>query len=138
MPRLGLKFITRLDYNRTHAYWVRFQMQLPGKQSPRVISRSFSDGKHGGKAQALAAAVRWRNATVRELALRTAPRRTPVGHGYVRKTERSGRPVYEGWVKLDDQGHIARTQWIIDVWGPRVAKRNCERWLANKRKEING
>jgi hypothetical protein len=55
--------ITRMDYERTHGYWVRFQFgaSLPGQRE--VIQKLFADLAHGGKRKALAAAIAWRDET---------------------------------------------------------------------------
>ena len=55
-----LRNITRLDYARTHAWWVRFQRGPRGSKR-KVHSKMFGDVKYGGKANALKAAIRWRD-----------------------------------------------------------------------------
>lgn len=125
---LGMRFITRLDHGRTHAYWVRFQQH--------GVSRMFSDGKFGGRAKAKVAAKAFRDKQAKALGVTGERQRTAPGHGYVRLGAVSGRAAYVGWVKLDTHGGASRTQWFIDVWGRRAAKQGCEEWLAAKQREI--
>lgn len=55
--------ITRMDYERTHGWWVRFQFGASQPGQREVLSKHFSDGTHGGKRKALAAAIAWRDET---------------------------------------------------------------------------
>lgn len=57
------KNITRVDHaaSRTHGYSVRIQWQ--GERRAKF----FSDGTHGDRLAALAAAIDWRNATEHDL-----------------------------------------------------------------------
>lgn len=127
------RHITRLDYDRSHGWWVRFARIRHGKVV-LVAQQQFSDGKYGGKQKALVAAVKWRD---QQAKLVDPPRnaRLPPGHGYVRRAVLDGRDVFEGWMRLP-KGKVARTKWHVDVWGPIVAKRRCNEWLARKRLEL--
>lgn len=133
-----LRNITRLDYERARGWWVRIYRTEDGQT--RCISRGFSDGVHGGKNKALAAARKWRDAklaTVRPV-IKGGRRGTPVGYGYVRRTDVSRRktvaPVFIAWLKTD--GGPKSTTRSIDVWGVAGAKRECEKWLARERREL--
>ena len=57
--------ITRLDYQKTHGWWVRI------KRYPETYSKLFSDGVWKGKDKALEAAIEWRDQKLQELPLRT-------------------------------------------------------------------
>ena len=57
--------ITRLDYQKTHGWWVRI------KRYPETYSKLFSDGVWNGKDKALEAAIKWRDEKLKELPLRT-------------------------------------------------------------------
>ena len=52
--RTAMKFISRIDSARTHAYFVRTYKDAV------VVAKLFSDKKHGGKGKALAAAKAYR------------------------------------------------------------------------------
>ena len=56
------EYITRMDYDRTHGYAVR----VPTDDG--ITSKFFSDGKHGGKQQALSEAERHRDELLPSLA----------------------------------------------------------------------
>lgn len=125
---LGMRFITRIDHSRTHAWWVRFQQH--------GVLWMFSDGKFGGRAKAKVAAKAFRDQQAKALGVTGEKQRTAPGHGYVKLSTVRGRRAYVGWVKLDNAGGVSRTQWLIDVWGKRAAKQGCEAWLTGKQKEI--
>jgi hypothetical protein len=125
--------ITRLDYERTRGYWVRFE-------GAHRVSRLFSDGVHGGKAKALAEARRFRDAWVlsHDLTRRFAPQSLP-GPGRIVKREifqrKSWSWVWEAYIRLErGKGH-AVTRYSIAKWGSAEAKRLCEVWLKKKQKE---
>lgn len=52
-----LRHITRMDYERTCGWWVRFY-----KGQTQLDHKLFSDKKWGGKTKALVAAQQWRDA----------------------------------------------------------------------------
>jgi hypothetical protein len=54
----GYRNITRMDYARSHGYWVRFEYLS------HPISKMFSDGRYGGKRKALKAAIKYRNEVI--------------------------------------------------------------------------
>jgi hypothetical protein len=131
--------ITRMDYGRAHGWWVRI-CRGAGKNK-RVVSASFADARLGGKRKALAAAVAWRDRTLKKLA---PPRRggpvTPLGHGYIRRVEivqRSGDAYahFEAWIRVGPR-RWASTKRSIALWGAREAKRQCEGWLTERRKAL--
>jgi hypothetical protein len=71
------RYITRMDYAKTHGWWVRV-----GATTPTPMSKLFSDGKCGGKRKALDAARRFRNAAEKKV-FRGVPRgsaRWPAFH----------------------------------------------------------
>lgn len=129
--------VTRLDYGRTHAWWVRIYRTDDGTK--RCISRSFSDGAHGGKRKALTAARKWRDAKLAQLrpVIRGGAVDTPIGYGYVRRAElirrRTLSPVFVAWLKT--HAGPKSTSRSIAVWGVAGAKRECEKWLARERRK---
>lgn len=133
--------ITRMDYERTHGYWVRiYRTEYDGTK--RCYSKYFSDGTNGGKRKALVAARKWRDAQSKKLRPRERGGGTvPVGHGYVRRTEVLRRAEYShvfvAWLRIED-GRCKSTSRSITVWGKTGAKRECEKWLKEQRKELRG
>lgn len=133
----GYRNITRMDYSRSHGYWVRFEYLA------HPISKLFSDSRYGGKRKALKAAVQYRD----EVALTLPPRRhgsdTLPGSGRIWKERRSYiswtgvRKYYTAWtawIMLSPQ-HPASTNTSIDKWGSRKANTLTTLWLEAKRKE---
>jgi hypothetical protein len=111
------KSITRVDSSRVHGWFVRVVHN--GDTHPKL----FSDGKHGGRAAALAAAVRWRNKTERAIGKPRTERivvaRKP-GAG-VRRTTKDGRLVYEvTWSPRPKK--VSRTTFSIALYGERGAR----------------
>lgn len=128
--------ITRMDYERNHGYWVRFQ------RGTGLTSASFSDAAYGGKRKALAAARAWRDRVLRQrlvLPAQSSRERVPAGHGYLRKKDVRQRvgvyPQWIAWVRLAD-GRNATTRYSIEKHGDRKAKRLAEAWLRKKRAEM--
>lgn len=54
------RFIRRIDYGKTHSWHVMI------RRRNRRITRHFTDGVHGGKRQALKAAIAFRDAVLKE------------------------------------------------------------------------
>jgi len=111
------KSITRVDSSRVHGWFVR--VVPDGETHPKL----FSDGKHGGRAAALAAAVRWRNKTERTIGKPRTERiviaRKP-GAG-VRRTTKDVRPIYEvTWSPRPKK--VSRTTFSIALYGERGAR----------------
>ena len=80
---MSMENITRFDYSRTHAWWVRFQRMHDGVR--KTVSKMFSDGKWGGKYKSRDAAIRWRNANRRKFPKASGCKRggrRPVPVGY--------------------------------------------------------
>ena len=76
---MSLKHITRLDYQKTHGWWVRIRR----KSNPS--SKLFSDGVYGGRDEALKAAKAWRDEK-----LSSAPKQT------TRTTESTSKSIKTG------------------------------------------
>ena len=111
------KGITRIDSMRAHGWFVRVV------HDGVTHAKLFSDGKYGGREKALAAAVRWRNKTEREIGKprteRTVIARKP-GTG-VRRTMKDGRPVYQvTWSPRPNK--INRTTFSVALYGERGAR----------------
>lgn len=104
--------ITRFDYGNTHGYFVR----LSWKHERR--SKFFSDGKHGDRLAALAAAIAWRDSTAQELGKPQgkAPRKDLGIH---RRTK-DGRDVFEAtWY---EDGRHRRTSFSVRKHGVKQAR----------------
>jgi hypothetical protein len=133
----GYRNITRMDYARSHGYWVRFEYLS------HPISKMFSDGRYGGKRKALKAAVKYRD----EVSLTLPPRRHGPdmlpGPGRIWKERRSylnhsGIRMYynawTAWIMVSPQ-RPASTNFSIDKWGSHRAKFRTLLWLDAKQKE---
>ena len=120
---MSLKHITRLDYQKTHGWWVRIRR----KSNP--CSKLFSDGVYGSQEKALEAAIAWRDEK-----LITAPKQT------VRTAESSSKTVKTGvpglcvsfvkgakgnlahlQVSVQRHGRRTSTRYSISKWGLRAA-----------------
>ncbi len=120
---MSLKHITRLDYQKTHGWWVRIRR----KSNP--CSKLFSDGVYGGRDQALQAAIQWRDEK-----LVNAPKQS------VRTIESSSKNVKTGvpglclsfvdgahgnlahlQVSVQRNGKRTSTRYSITKWGLRAA-----------------
>lgn len=104
--------ITRFDYGNTHGYFVR----LSWKHERR--SKFFSDGKHGDRLAALAAAIAWRDRTAEELGkpIGKAPRKD-IG---IHRRVKDGRDVFEAtWY---EDGRHRRTSFSVRKHGVKQAR----------------
>lgn len=104
--------ITRFDYGSTHGYFVR----MSWKHERR--SKFFSDGKHGDRLAALAAAIAWRDSTALELGKPQgkAPRKDLGVHRRVK----DGRDVFEAtWY---EDGRHRRTSFSVRKHGVKQAR----------------
>lgn len=120
---MSLKHITRLDYQKTHGWWVRIRR----KSNPS--SKLFSDGVYGGRDKALEAALVWRDEK-----LSAAPKQT------TRTTESSSKTIKTGvpglcvsfvngardnlahlQVSVQRHGKRTSTRYSISKWGLRAA-----------------
>ena len=96
MKRGKLKNITRMDYKRSHGWWVRFEYRA------HPISKMFSDSRYGGKRIARMAAIQYRDAVLMTLPARDRQRQAP-GKGRIWRETRSyvlasgERRTYEAW-----------------------------------------
>lgn len=134
--------ITRIDYGRGRAWWVRFQRGASGRPGREVISRHFADSTYGGKRKALAAAKKWRDRTARRVPPPAKNRnrvKAEPGYGYVKRTtimRRAGSSdVWLAWIRLDG-GRSASTSASVERWGERGARERAKAYLARKRKEL--
>jgi hypothetical protein len=129
--------ITRMDYGRTHGWWVRFQR---GTGKERVVySKQFSDGVCGGKRAALKKAIAWRNRTARLVPGNARRLHVMAGYGYVKRQELWRRaeyhPVWLAWLRVKG-GRCLQTSRSVRLWGERGAKRGCEQWLKEQRSRL--
>lgn len=120
---MSLKHITRLDYQKTHGWWVRIRR----KSNP--CSKLFSDGIYGGRDKALEAAKAWRDEK-----LSTAPKQTNRTTESSSKSIKTGVPglsvsFVEGvsenlahlQVSVQRHGKRTSTRYSISKWGLRAA-----------------
>lgn len=120
---MSLKHITRLDYQKTHGWWVRIRR----KSNP--CSKLFSDGVYGGRDKALNAAIAWRNEKLAD-----APKQTYRTSESSSKTVKTGVPglcvsFVEGahgnlahlQVSVQRHGKRTSTRYSISKWGLRAA-----------------
>lgn len=127
------RYLNRLTSKVRPHWWAHMQRIVNGERA-YVFSKRFYDHEWGGRKAALEAALSYRDDHVAQAP--ASSRGVLPGHGYVRRTKVQGRPVWEGWVKLEGGRHL-RTKWFIDVWGAKAAKLGCTAWLARHRLEID-
>jgi hypothetical protein len=133
----GYRNITRMDYSRSHGYWVRFSYLV------HPISKLFSDRLYGGKRKALKAAIKYRDEVAATLPPRRHGRNTLLGSGRIWKERRSyislsgTRQYYQAWTAwiMVSPQHPASSNFSIDKWGSHRAKSMLLVWLAKKRRE---
>jgi hypothetical protein len=132
-----LKNISRLDYRRGHGWWVRFEYR------DHHISKMFSDSLWGGRMKARAAAIKYRDKVQLALPERHHGPDMLPGPGRIWKERRcylslSGTRKYfnawTAWIMLTPR-HPASTNFSIDKWGTRKAKKMTQLWLDKKRGE---
>lgn len=134
-----LRNITRMEYERTRGWWVRFQRNDPRTGAKAVTSRLFSDATYGGKRKALAAAMKWRDRTAKKVppSRRSIHQGKRIVYGYVRRCLLKRRvgwsDVWTGWMRLAD-GRAAMTSASIERWGKAEALRRVEAWMRRKRR----
>jgi hypothetical protein len=136
-----MKYIVRYEYGRTRAWWVR--IERPGF----VKRKLFSDSVYGGKRKALQTAQKYRDS----LCKMAPPRvRKPLELNREGSFKRQQRWVYTvrngrkckthqvdtwiAWIRVAPD-RLASTNWSIEKWGVREAKRRMLQWLEQKRKE---
>ncbi len=121
--------ITRLDYKRTHGWWVRFE------RGEDHIRKLFSDKTYGGKNKALSAARQFRDGLIGVLPSTKSLVPTPgkVFREKLRRRRASGEYVYyEFWgarIQISP-GSLKRTRYSIGLHGSKQAKKLAEGWLA--------
>ncbi len=130
--------ITRLDYARSHGWWVRFQRGYDGGKR-KTISKMFSDGVYGGKDAALKEAKAWRDMVRPALPMRERLVKAPPGYGYIRRVilgrRRSVSECFVCWLRIEE-GRCKQTSVSTTRWGVGVAKKRAEAWLRKERREL--
>ncbi len=125
--------ITRMDYARTHGWWVRIYRNCDAKQK-NCTSQMFSDSVYGGKRKALARAIAWRDEM---LALLPPKKRSgaarPPGYGYVVSYEGSRR--WTAWLRTEGRG-AKSTRYSIDKWGDDGAYEKAAAWLKREQRFV--
>jgi hypothetical protein len=149
MAKSGHKGISRIDQpeRKTHGWYVR--VRFNGTQRAKF----FSDETHGGRDEALAQAIRFRNRTEQELGkprtdrlvIASNPRNRSGFMGVQRKTkiiktetgERVVKNVYEvTW--NPEPGRLCRTWVSIDEYGEEAALRKACAIRREKEREMFG
>jgi hypothetical protein len=144
MKPLGMKYITRYDYDGSLGWWVRIQRRLGKGEKPLVISQFFSDKHYGGKAPALKAAKIFRDGAAESAPPPKHQLHQPpgvsVGYGYVRRAtitvkardgSRQQKDIYEAWYK-SLSGKVQKAKYSIEKWGEAEAKAKADAWYAGK------
>jgi hypothetical protein len=121
------KNVTRFEFGRTRGWWVRI------RRRNRKVQAFFSDGKHGGRAAALAKARRQRDRWLRTLPPPIDPRRKKASVRIYRDAS-SGYPAWRVHIRFPGGG-VASTSRSIRLYGSSEAKRLCERWARSKVKQ---
>lgn len=123
--------VTRHEHGRTRGFLVR----------KAGVRRLFSDGVHGGFAEARAAALEF-HASVP--VVERSRKRVP-GYGYVKRVRVRYRSAsgqekqYDAWQAWfwDAEGKMESTKWSIDEHGSELAERACQAWLDEKRSGLS-
>jgi hypothetical protein len=138
--------ITRLDYARTHAWWVRFQRGPTGART--TYSKMFSDKRCGGKLKARRAAIRWRDENAPRFPKQHKPgsgrKPQPAGYSSLTRFVRSYRLVDNSTsqhrmlqVRFKMTKTTFRTRLIsIDKWGNDGAEGLALQWLQARKREL--
>jgi len=126
------KFITRMDFDKTHGWNVRWS--TCGIWKKNMQSKLFSDSKYGGKRKALLAAKKFRNAKYKSLGLeelldkriKTKVRRhsknTSGIIGVRRNSYKRDNKIYEEWTAHGCKNYEPwRKAFSIDKYGERGA-----------------
>ncbi len=105
--------ITRMDYPKSHGYFVRVRWKGAAR------SKLFSDSVYGDQLSALAAAIEWRDQVTRDLG-KPRPGSPPLASVGVHRRTRGGRAVYEATWSVS--GKRGRTTYSIKKHGAKQAK----------------
>ncbi|MBN2839654.1 MAG: hypothetical protein JXP37_01675 [Coriobacteriia bacterium] len=138
-----LHHITRLDYvygaKKSHGWWVRIQRLVDGKR--KAFGKSFHDGKYGGKAKALAAAVKWRDEILPKYPVvrngsGSGRLHAPVGHAIFWEYK-SGR-THSLNVNMKTAEHERPIQFrcSIKTYGRQGAIARMRRWYLEMRRQL--
>lgn len=132
----ALRNIIRMDYKRSHGWWVRFECR------DYPVSKFFSDLKCGGNRKARGAAIKYRDSVISKIPPRVR-KPVPPGPGYIKRETRSyynaagDQMTYESWtawIRVAPK-KAASTNVSIDKWGTRKSKAMVLEWLTRKRLE---
>lgn len=142
----GMRNITRLDYARTHAWWVRFQRGSYGAR--KTHGKMFSDKRCGGRLKARRAAISWRDENAAKFPRQHKPgsgrKPMPVGYSSLTRFARSYRLTDKSTsqhrmlqVRFKITIDEFRTRLIsIDKWGNEGAMNLAEKWLRVQKREL--
>lgn len=137
MTSVDLKYITRFEFGRTRAWWVRIQRLSFNK------TKLFSDKAYGGKRKALLAAMKYRDAILKKAPKKKHAWSNQLNAGGYRRHDRyvqkNGQKVYRidswtAWIRTAPYKPQVRS-WSIETLGVREAKHRMLEWLSAKQKE---
>lgn len=116
----AMRYIIRLDYAKTRGWNVRFF--LKGRKG-FFKTKLFSDGKFGGKEEALIAAKAWRDEQEVELKIHRYKRTDAPKAQIVNARNRSlATGIYLQYRKKDGQDHYANWEMVTMINGSVVTK----------------
>ncbi len=121
---MKIKYITRLHYRSSHGWWVRLRFA--------EIQKAFSDIAHGSKAKSLKAAIKFRDACLRDRARKGLPiGRKPKGHHKNPSIKsRTGIVGVHYVIKTYKDG--SRNKFYVGTYYPRKYRHSVKSFSVNK------
>jgi hypothetical protein len=138
-----LHHITRLDYvygeKKSHGWWVRIQRLVGEKR--KTFGKTFYDAKYGGKAKALAEAIKWRDANLpKHPVVRNGAgsgrRQAPVGHSIFWEYEGDRYHSLCATIKVADGERPLQARYSIREYGRKGAVAMMRRWYLGIRQQL--
>ncbi len=121
---MRLNYITRLHYRSSFGWWVRLRFAS--------IQKSFSDRIYGSKAKSRQAAIKFRDACLRDLAKKGLPiGRKPKGH-HKNPTIRNRTGVVGVHYVIKTYGDGSRHKSYIGTYYPRKYEHSVKSFSVNK------
>jgi hypothetical protein len=121
---MNLKYITRLHYRSSHGWWVRLRSAN--------IQKAFSDIAFGSKSKSLKAAIKFRDACIRDLAQRgiTIGRKPKGHHKNPTIRNRTGFVGVHYVIRRNKDG--SRNKSYIGTYYPRKYQHRVKSFAVNK------